>query len=156
MPREIAQQPSLRGKLIRCDYFVKATLKMGMLAEDVHVKASARLDASVWQRPAELAAGPLARRGAECTGSAAAVAEGLPSMLAHPEVHRMDDAFCRFQRALLCFSNLSRHPPAPQIPVLIQAAQGVNGGPGRTAAAQKPPSDLRPAQVFPSVALKLQ
>ncbi|KAL4434848.1 hypothetical protein ABPG77_005375 [Micractinium sp. CCAP 211/92] len=80
VPREIAQQPSLRGKLIRCDYFVKATLKMGMLAEDVHVK----------------------------------------------------------------------------IPVLIQAAQGVNGGPGRTAAAQKPPSDLRPAQVFPSVALKLQ
>lgn len=45
VPVELAQQPSMHGKLIRCEYFVRATLKMGLLAENVHIKASAKVTA---------------------------------------------------------------------------------------------------------------
>lgn len=46
VPVELAQQPSMHGKLIRCEYFVRATLKMGLLAENVHIKIPVHVQAA--------------------------------------------------------------------------------------------------------------
>ncbi|KAL4423965.1 hypothetical protein ABPG75_001266 [Micractinium tetrahymenae] len=37
MPAELGQQPSLSGSLISCSYSARATLKMGLFGEDLHI-----------------------------------------------------------------------------------------------------------------------